>query len=261
MRCIFCKQDTAGSRSREHIIPESLGNTTQILPPGVVCDSCNNYLSREVESRFLNSEQVRLLRFEQAIPSKRKRVPTAIAVVNGLFPAVAHHHASGSTKLSLDVPPDAFERIARSTSGSVVLPMLTTLHGLTATSRFLAKVALEAVAQRLLANSPSHESLVEDPGLDPLRNYARRGHPKEWSHHSRRIYDANKRFDGDDGETYQIVHEYDFLPTDGGEVYFVLGLFGFELAINLGGPDVDGYIEWLEQHNDASPLYYGRNAT
>jgi hypothetical protein len=49
MRCPFFKSDSTASRSIEHIIPESLGNMTQILPPGVVCDGCNNYFSRKVE--------------------------------------------------------------------------------------------------------------------------------------------------------------------------------------------------------------------
>ncbi len=36
MRCIFCKTDSDSSRSVEHIIPESLGNTDYVLPPGCV---------------------------------------------------------------------------------------------------------------------------------------------------------------------------------------------------------------------------------
>src|SRR6267154_1084155 len=53
VRCIFCKQNSALSRSVEHIVPESLGNTQHILPIGVVCDACNNYLAREVEKPLL----------------------------------------------------------------------------------------------------------------------------------------------------------------------------------------------------------------
>ena len=36
MNCIFCKSDSRESRSTEHVIPESLGNTEHTLPPGVV---------------------------------------------------------------------------------------------------------------------------------------------------------------------------------------------------------------------------------
>jgi len=67
MRCLFCKCDSSSSRSVEHVIPESLGNHSLTLPPGVVCDNCNNYFSRKVEKPFLESGAVLLLRFHQEI--------------------------------------------------------------------------------------------------------------------------------------------------------------------------------------------------
>jgi len=47
--------------------------------------------------------------------------------------------------------------------------------------------------------------------------------------------------------------------TDRHEMYFVLALFGEELTINMGGPHLDGYHEWLKQNDGASPLYHGKN--
>jgi hypothetical protein len=42
-RCLFCRQRDGGFTSREHIFPETVGNTDlAMLPPGVVCDKCNN---------------------------------------------------------------------------------------------------------------------------------------------------------------------------------------------------------------------------
>ncbi len=38
-RCLFCLEDSSSSVSVEHIVPESLGNTTILLPRGFVCDS------------------------------------------------------------------------------------------------------------------------------------------------------------------------------------------------------------------------------
>lgn len=75
MRCIFCKADTATSRSAEHIIPESLGNDQHILPIGVVCDGCNNYFARKVEHPVLDSEMFRLIRGDMQIPNKRGIIP------------------------------------------------------------------------------------------------------------------------------------------------------------------------------------------
>lgn len=39
MRCLFCKADSSTSRSREHIVPESFGNTEQALKTdNALCD-------------------------------------------------------------------------------------------------------------------------------------------------------------------------------------------------------------------------------
>jgi|HubBroStandDraft_5_1064220.scaffolds.fasta_scaffold89171_2 hypothetical protein len=44
------------------------------------------------------------------------------------------------------------------------------------------------------------------------------------------------------------------------EYYFILAIFGLEFALNLGGPEVDGYLAWLNCHEGASPLYWGKSA-
>lgn len=76
MRCIFCKKDSSETKSIEHIIPESLGNKSFVLPRGYVCDKCNNYFAREIERPFLEQMNVQLLRFEESIPNKKNRIPT-----------------------------------------------------------------------------------------------------------------------------------------------------------------------------------------
>jgi len=43
--CIFCDIEN-DSKSTEHIVPESLGNSDYILEKSKVCDSCNNRFSR-----------------------------------------------------------------------------------------------------------------------------------------------------------------------------------------------------------------------
>lgn len=75
MRCIFCKQDSSASKSVEHIVPESLGNTEHVLPIGSVCDGCNQYFARKVERPLLESPMLRLLRKSMAVPNKRGRIP------------------------------------------------------------------------------------------------------------------------------------------------------------------------------------------
>ncbi len=73
MNCIFRKGDSGGSRSVEHVIPESLGNTEHILNPGIVCDQCNNYFASKVEGPLLSDPYFRY-QFSQAdIPTKERK--------------------------------------------------------------------------------------------------------------------------------------------------------------------------------------------
>jgi HNH endonuclease len=150
MRCLFFKSDSTASRSIEHIIPESLGNMTQILPPGVVCDGCNNYFSRKVEGLFMESPSLTLMRFHQAVANKRGRVPPIAGVMLPSVPVVLHRHPKSEVGMSADVPTEFFDSIAKSEKGTLILPTEAPPPDERIVSRFLAKVALEAMAQRLL---------------------------------------------------------------------------------------------------------------
>ena len=110
MRCLFCKAESATSNSKEHIIPESLGNTTSILPPGVVCDRCNNYFAREVEKPFMESTALLLLRFRQGILSKRGVVPPMQGVLLPDFPVEIRRDAGGRITIP-NAPADDLEMI------------------------------------------------------------------------------------------------------------------------------------------------------
>src|SRR5271170_2839392 len=83
MRCLFCKSTSDSSRSVEHIIPESIGNTRRTLPRGAVCDQCNNYFSRKVEAPVLSHQLFRNLRAWHQVPNKRGRSPSLVGFVAG----------------------------------------------------------------------------------------------------------------------------------------------------------------------------------
>jgi hypothetical protein len=260
MRCIFCKIDASQSRSVEHIIPESLGNTTHILPVGVVCDRCNNYFARKVEKPFLTSAPISLLRFHQELVTKNGRVPKAVGeMVPGGAVTLRRDPKSGC-KMHVEVPADAFD--AMNNSDRHLLIMQTELappEGEVA-SRFVAKVAVESMARRLLHNFALLEAFIDDVQMDLLRNHARRGARSSWPIHTRRIYDTHARWTIGGNERMQVIHESDFLFTEHREVFFVLALFGHEYVINVLEPDICGYLDWLEVNDSASPLHHGKNA-
>lgn len=266
MRCLFCKQDSNSSRSVEHILPESLGNTAQTLPPGVVCDRCNNYFSRKVERPFLESAAIAMLRFEQRIPSKRGIVPPQSGILMPGFPAVVHRAPHGTEEesgiqgvISLDW--DTIGHLFNSGGGKLIFPAAADPPTGSVASRFVGKVGLESMALRVVGHPDALEYLVNETQLDPLRDHVRRGEYSNWPIHVRRIYDANAKWIDENGAPVQLVHEADILQTNSNEWYFVLALFGLEFVINFGGPTVDGYQAWLRANGDASPLYTGKNAS
>jgi len=259
MICLFCRGDSSGSRSREHIIPQSLGNTKAVLAPGTVCDKCNNYFSREVERPFLESAAVSMLRSQQRIPSKKGHIPPSAALLAPEFPAVVRPYAKGPFVASVYLEPSGIEHLFRSEGGLLLFPESAPLPSGVVVSRFVAKAALEAMADRLSAHPDGVAYLASESQLDAIRNHARRGETKDWPVHVRRIYGENAKWIDENGSEVQVVHEFDILQTDASEWYFVLALFGLEFAINYGGPDVDGYKQWLEQHGGMSPLYSERN--
>ena len=269
MRCIFCKTDSDSSRSVEHIIPESFGNTDYVLPPGWVCDSCNNYLSRKVEAPFLNSSYGRSSRFSMQVPSKKGKIPSVI----GFHPQsrskieLFHDKKEG---LCVGVAPGEKESrwvsaVLKKQSGSLWIPEPDRPQEDYETSRFIAKVALEILAFRCIEIQGWNEEIVDKLELDELRNYVRIGSQKNiWPVHIRRIYPKEKEFIDSDSTGYQVLHEWDILPIPAedntSEYYVVVAIFGVEYTINLGGPELDGYLNWLKNNNDDCYLYKAKSA-
>jgi hypothetical protein len=217
MKCIFCKANSDGSISIEHILPESLGNKEHLLPRGVVCDSCNNYLSREVEKRILTSGIFRLIRNDRQISSKKGRIPVLGERDN---PDLPDYRVMG---------------------------------------RFIGKVGIEVLAQRTQNVQSWNEEIVNQPGLDELRDFVRFNMGKEdWPYAYRTLYPVNAVFHEND-QAFEVLHEYDLLYTKGYELYIVLVLFGVEFTMNLGGRVLDGYKKWLQENDWKSPLYVGKN--
>ena len=264
MRCLFCKEDSSASVSVEHVIPESLGNKSTVLPKGIVCDSCNNYFASKVEQPVLESEEFTRLRFNQLIRNKKGRVPK----VEILF---GDHivKAKREEKLTFSFEPKDFDKIEKylssSNTGEMALPISGAPSHDKHLSRFLAKMGLEALAHRWNKGNINNNYIVDHKQLDAIRNYARRPKKNElWVYSKRRIYDENSKTRQLDGNSYQIINEWDILVTgdiDSSEFYFVVAIFGIEYAINLGGNSMDGYHAWLKTNHNISPLYFGKNST
>ena len=217
MRCIFCKCSDSAS-SREHVVPESLGNTEHLAPENAVCSGCNAYFAIKIEKPVLDSPFLRFLRAERRIPNKKGRFISIDSVGSDLsLPSQRHF------------------------------------------SRFLGKMALEALAARLHPTPGWNEEIVDNESFEQLREYVRRDNGVIWPFVYRTLYPANAVFEND-VTSFEVLHEYDFLLIDNQHLFFVFVLFGAEFSINMTDHSSAEFLKWSEENEHASHLYSGKNA-
>jgi len=131
----------------------------------------------------------------------------------------------------------------------------------TVVARFVGKIGLEALAHRLSNIPGANQEVAFKKELTELRDLVRWNCSQAvWPISIRRIYSGDCRFLDLDGTPFQVLHEFDILVTTESEYFIVLAVFGVEYAMNLGGPEVDGFHKWLRDNEDKSPLYAGKNA-
>lgn len=257
-RCIFCKKDASTSVSEEHIIPESLGNIEHRLPPGVVCDQCNNYFAREVEAPVLLSEYFIQARSRRGVPSKRGKIPLIKGILMpAIIPVLWGPHKNGGLSIYPLYAHDSerfrdFLTLAK--EFTIIQPVATDVE-VSLMSRFLGKVAIEALVDRVIHVPGWRSEIVDKEELDPLRNYVRFGNPKiKWEFNQRRLYEEAKLFEDEKGAQFDVLHEWDFIYTEEQELFFVLAIFGVEYAISLSNPDISNYKDWLRSNKNKSKL-------
>jgi hypothetical protein len=262
MNCIFCKRDSSKSRSVEHVIPESLGNTEHVLEPGIVCDQCNNYFASKVEGPLLSDPYFRYQCSQADIPSKKGRP----ARVRGLHPqsrsvieVVRNLDGSGiSVGAAFENDEKRWvESLLKADTGRIYISHPEAPDE-TLMSRFLAKVVVECLALKLRERDDEISEIVSERALDPLRDCARRGPSIPlWPFHLRMLYPPDFAFSRAGQESYEVLHEWIFTGLGGERLYFILGLFGVEYTLNLGEREIESYLTWLQTNSGRSPLYPG----
>jgi len=75
-RCIFCLSSGGSFTAPEHVLPEGLGNKELILPPGVVCDTCNNGPLSVCDQALLDFTPIALVRVSRGVRSKTGGFPS-----------------------------------------------------------------------------------------------------------------------------------------------------------------------------------------
>lgn len=280
MNCIFCQQDSSNSKSIEHIIPESLGNKHHILWKGAVCDKCNNYFATKIEKELLEQPYFVSTRQRNYIKSKKDKL---------VKDKIVFAHPQGGTKVEASINAvfeegksilqiqfendELFDKMLKGEIPEIYMPYIPMLEPNNyLMSRFLTKCALEFFTFIMGKDNFLRFSseVLEDKQFDPIRTYARYGESCNfWPYSQRRIYSEGSLFvdlKNRKKHIYQIINEMDFLSIEIkrekegeneiilGEIYFVMAIMGIEYAINLAGPNIEGYYDWLKTHNNISPL-------
>ena len=122
-------------------------------------------------------------------------------------------------------------------------------------SRFLLKVAMEALVLRTISVEGWRQELLGMEALDPVRRYVRIGEqPATWGYSRRRLYAHDALF-RENTDVYEVLHEFDFVYTEDKRLFFFLAIFGEEYGIDMSDPDPTRCFDFLEEQKGCSPLY------
>jgi hypothetical protein len=150
--CLFCR--TKGNfRTREHIVPESIGNDKDILE-GAICSTCQNYFGHEIEKAALEKTPIAVWRTYLGIKTKQGHLPSVNldppegGAIPAFHPATDsgirfNAHEDGRTSIDV-VNPFIRERLSLQNEDECRM-VLTPWH-LSILGRFLGKMGLEYVA-------------------------------------------------------------------------------------------------------------------
>ena len=91
--CLFCRRTDRTFKSFEHIFPEGLGNVEKVLPPGVVCDTCNHEVCAPLDDALIKFPIIDIMRVTYGITSKKGAMPST-KFDNGTLTAERRGHLS-----------------------------------------------------------------------------------------------------------------------------------------------------------------------
>jgi hypothetical protein len=84
MRCIYCGQPSDSSVSVPHAFPEALYRGGPAFPVGVICDKCNHYLGKELETMLVQHPVLSMQLQSYGLPGK-KGVRKKLGIVERLI--------------------------------------------------------------------------------------------------------------------------------------------------------------------------------
>lgn len=172
MSCLFCRRDDGGFTSREHAFPESLGNVELILPPGVVCDRCNNGPLATLDKALCEFGPISLRRTMLGVRSKAGKIPAFrtgngrvehVPGADGVDPTLIFSGSQGRSML---------REQTRHPDGRVELRWSGAMSGPRMTSRYAAKLHRALLKAALELAWLDHKERAFDADFDHIREAA-----------------------------------------------------------------------------------------
>lgn len=180
-KCIFCLNEGDMFHTIEHIVPESLGNTDDVLT-NCVCDKCQNYFGKEIENYVLAKTPFGFWRTIAGTHTKRGKAPffnpSQSSCQKGNMPdfhpytdnGFIIHPVDGESIIEAEFTDKSlFESISNGERNS--FKMVMTPKMLIYMGRFLGKIALEYWYT-------AYGDDVYRKDFDDLRQYVRNGTTK-----------------------------------------------------------------------------------
>lgn len=256
MKCIFCKAESSGSKSREHIIPESLGNHFYILDKGVVCDTCNNYFSLKIEKPLLNMSFFKQVRHKANVVSKKGNIPSDRGFMISPDAAVDFHKDKqlGET---IEVNDSAARKKMKNRKRINVFSVIFAPpgEGNIVISKFIGKVGIELLAFYSQHFKTSLDDAVNPVCFDEIKRYIKKANKNEfWPYTARTLYHPEAGVHSPrDNQYYTIIVQPELINSEPGDLFLQLLIGGGEYTIDLLNPTTDFISEWFRKNNERSP--------
>lgn len=171
--CLFCLSLDGPFVSCEHVVSQAFGNEDAVLPPGVVCDPCNNGPLSACDGAVVECPPIALMRATNFVPTKKRRLP----LVQFAGGEVRARNDDGERVVEFEVP-----RGGGMTEGEnsfeLELPANWPIKKWERVSRGLLKSGLEMIAYKF--GTPA----ALDPAYDGLRRAVLNGGYHGWVAHN-----------------------------------------------------------------------------
>lgn len=254
-QCIWCLKDPSDVTfsSKSHVLPECIGNIAkQLLPKGIVCDECNEYFGRELESRLIEepilNTLVAILGLRDIGSQFAYQHSTSGVHRNAhLVAKISANEITITTQYEIEGQPNKPSEIRTITKSKNY-----GRRGLAFLSRAVHKIAFEAVAHNLFVGTGlKHQSKeignidIFDPGFNVIRDWVLKGK------HNHSIRPALRIQKFDEIERQEQLWEWGGRMWSFREcIYYELNLFHDWYIVSLTSPanKVKGdLMNWLEK--------------